>query len=311
MPDMLTAANEWLGGVPGEFSRIEWAPALPTIASPSWMGGDSVFFEGSTASGVPILLRVLRPAAMIRVDCAAAFAAMEAAASAGLAPAVLFHDASRGVCIEEKLDDGWQVATLFRLLDREMWRASVRARLRVREAAPPLPQTSVFGQIARLLAYARDNAVEVPPVADEVIAAVEEARLSVRGGPEPVSCHGDGAVSNVMLKAGEARLVGWTQAGSMDPLEEIGSMLTEFAPFITDAATVFEEAWGDCDPVALARAQLYGFADDLRWGLIGTCARALEPDSPIEYQRYANWRLFKARFAVTHGQVARWIEEAS
>ena len=65
------------------------------------------------------------------------------------------------------------------------------------------------------------------------------------------------------------------------------------------------------DPAAFARACLYGLADDLRWGLIGSCARALEPDSPIEYQRYGSWRLFKARFAIANGQVDRWMREAS
>ena len=114
-----------------------------------------------------------------------------------------------------------------------------------------------------------------------------------------------------MLCAGEVRLVGWTQAGRMDPLEEVGSVLTELAPFVADDATIFEAAWGDRDPAAFARAHLYGLADDLRWGLIGSCARALEPDSPIEYQRYGSWRLFKARFAVANGQVDRWMREAS
>jgi Phosphotransferase enzyme family len=305
------ADNPLAGVLPEEFSSIEWTPTLPTVASPSWVGGDSLFFEGHTPGGVPLLVRSLRPAAAIRVDCAAMFAAMEAAGSAGLAPAVLFHDASHGVCVQEKLDDSWQIATLYRLLDPDAWRASLRARRKFRELAPDLPCVSVFDQVATLLAYARDNVVEIPSVAHEVIAAVEEARACVHGGPEPLPCHGDGAVSNVMLCAGEARLVGWTQSGRMDPLEEVGSVLTELAPFVADAATVFEAAWGDRDPLAFARARLYGLADDLRWGLIGSCARALQPDSPIEYQRYGHWRLFKARFAVAGGQVARWMREAS
>lgn len=312
MSDVMTGANDPLEGLlPEEFSSIEWTPALPTVASPSWMGGDSLFFEGRSNAGLPLLVRVLRPAATIRVDRAAMFAAMDAAGSAGLAPTVLYHDASHGVCVEEKLDDGWQIATLYRLLDPRAWRASLHARHRFHELAPDLPFVSVFEQITMLLAYARDNAVEIPPVAQQVIAAVEEARACVRGGPEPVACHGDGAVSNLMLSSGEARLVGWTQAGRMDPLEEIGSVLTELAPFVAGDATIFEAAWGDRDPVASARAHLYGLADDLRWGLIGSCARALEPDSPIEYQRYGSWRLFKARFAVAHGQVDRLMREAS
>ena len=306
------SADDPLAGVlPDELSDIPWTPTLPTVASPSWAGGDSLFFEGRSADGVQLLARCLRPSAAIHADYAAMFAAMEAAGSARLAPAVLFHDASRGVCVQEKLGDAWQVATLYRLLDPDAWRASLRARRQFRELARDLPTVSVFDQVATLLAYARDNAVEIPPVAQAVIAAVEEARVCVRGGPEPLPCHGDGAASNVMLCAGEVRLVGWTQAGRMDPLEEVGSVLTELAPFVADAETVFEAAWGDRDPAAFARARLYGVADDLRWGLIGFCARALQPDSPIEYQRYGHWRLFKARFAVAGGQVARWMREAS
>jgi len=297
--------------LPDEFASIDWTPTLPTVAHPSWLGGDSVFFEGRTPGGAPLVLRRLRPAAAIRVDCAAMFTAMEAAGSAGMAPAVLFHDAAHGVCIQEKLDDSWQIATLYRLLDPEALRASLRVRREFHDLEPVLPSVNVFDQVAALLAYARDNALEIPPVAHEVIDAVEEARACVRDGPEPRPCHGDGAVSNVMLCAGEARLVGWTQSGRMDPLEEVGSVLTELAPFVADDATIFEAAWGDSDSVALARAHLYGLADDLRWGLIGSCARALEPDSPIEYQRYGSWRLFKARFTLANGQVDRLLREAS
>jgi hypothetical protein len=203
VPEAATGAGVLLASIlPDEFANIAWAPALPTVASPSWVGGDSLFFEGRTRGGVPLVVRSLRPAAAIRIDCAAMFAAMEAAGSARLAPTVLFHDASHGVCVQEKLDEGWQIATLYRLLDPDAWRASLRARRKFRDLALDLPIVSVFDQVARLLASARDNAVEIPPVAQDVIAAVEEARGCVRGGPEPLSCHGDGAVSNMMLCAG-------------------------------------------------------------------------------------------------------------
>jgi hypothetical protein len=297
--------------LPAEFAGIDWTPSLPTVAHPSWAGGDSVFFEGRSPDGVQLLARCLRPSAEIRVDYAAMFAAMEVAAAAGLAPAVRFHDAARGACVQEKLGDEWQVATLYRLLDAEVRQASLRVRLQFRELAPDLPIVSVFDQVTTLLAYARDNAVEIPPVAQEVIAAVEEARASVRDGPEAVACHGDGTVSNVMLSPNGARLVGWTQAGRMDPLEEVGSVLTELVPFIADAETVFASMWGERDPGALARAQIYGVADDLRWALIGYCAAASQAGSGIEYSRYATWRLQKARCAITNGgQFARWMKEA-
>lgn len=306
-----TSGGAVLGDLlPAELAGIAWTPALGTIASPSWVSGDSQFFEGCTPGGAQLLVRVLRPATAIRVDYAAMFAAMQAAAEARLAPALLYHDASHGICVEEKLDDRWQVATLFRLLGSGMWRASLRARRAFGELDLVLPVVSVFDEVARLRAFTRDHAVDLPDVTKQISEVVEEARACMCGGPEPLPCHGDGAVSNLMLAANEVRLVGWTLAGSMDPLEEVGSVLTELAPFVADAETVFEAAWGRRDRAAFARASLYGLADDLRWGLIGSCARALEPDSPIEYQRYANWRLFKARFAIVHGEVARWMGEA-
>ena len=50
----MTGANEPLAGIlPEEFSSIEWTPTLPTVASPSWVGGDSLFFEGRSPAGVP------------------------------------------------------------------------------------------------------------------------------------------------------------------------------------------------------------------------------------------------------------------
>ncbi len=299
------------GVLPEEFAGIAWTPTLPTVANPSWMGGDSIFFEGHAPDGAHLLARVMRSSAAVRVDYSAMFAAMVVAGAAGLAPAVLFHDAAGGVCVQEKLGDEWHVATLDRLLDADARQASIRARLQFRELAPDLPCIGVFDQVERLLAYMHDHALPIPPVADEVIAAVGQARGRLRDGPKAVACHGDGATSNVMLSTDGVRLVGWTQAGRMDPLEEAGSLLTELSPFIVDAETVFESIWGDRDPVALARARLYGVADDLRWALVGWCAQASHAGSGIDYQWYANWRLFKARCAITNGgQFVRWMEEA-
>jgi hypothetical protein len=309
--DAMRADGSLADVLPDEFSKVAWTPALASMAHPSWAGCDSFFFEGRSPDGVQLLARCLRSSAALRTDYSAMFAAMEAAGAAGLAPPVLFHDAARGVCVLEKLSDAWRVATLYRLLDADALQASLRVRLSFRELDADLPRVSVFEQVATLLAYMSDQAVPLSADAREVIAAVEEARGCLRDGPEPVACHGDGTVSNVMLCAGKARLVGWTQAGRMDPLEEVGSVLTDLVPFIADAETVFASMWGERDPVALARARLYGVADDVRWALAGFCAGASQAGSGIEYSRYSNWRLQKALCAVTNGgHFERWMKEA-
>ncbi len=295
-----------------EFGDVVWSPTLETIASPSWLGGDSLFFEGTSPGGGTLLARVLQPAAMIRLDTAAMFRAMEAASSAGLAPRLLFHDAAAGVCVQERLGEQWRPGTLYRFhTDPAAWRASLEARRRFREVTVHLPVVSVFDQVRALLDHVEKNAIDVPSPVAELADMVEETHRLLAPGLDPVPCHGDAASSNVMMHDGEVRLVGWTQAARMDPLEEIGSILTEFAPMIAAPEEVFASAWGGRDATALARAHLYGFADDVRWGLIGSIARATEPDSPIEYQRYGHWRLFKARFAVASGESRRWMREAA
>lgn len=297
--------------LPDELAALDWTPVFPTNASPSWVGGDSQFYEGRGRDGSSILLRYLKPAATLRTDCSAVFTAMTAAGEAGLGPTILYQDPDRCVCLQQKLGDEWRPGTLHRLLDPVARKASVDVRLRFRQLDLDLPQVNIFEQISHLLEHLRTNQIEIPSTAHEVIRAVEESRGCMHDGPAAVACHGDGAASNVLCSSGQARLVGWTQVGVMDPLEEVGSLITELVPFVADAETVFEMAWPDRDPAALARARLYGVADDLRWALIGWCAQAWRKGSANEYQKYGNWRLLKARSAVTHGgHFERWMEEA-
>jgi hypothetical protein len=300
------------GLLPDELARLAWAPALPTIASPSWVGGDSVFFAAASPGGARLVARRFRPAALVRVDQPAMFAAMEVAAAAGIAPPLVFHDAGAGICVQEVLDGEWRLGTLYRLhLEPRLLRASLDARRRFAELAVDLPVVSVFDQIDSLCGHVRDRALAVPSPVASLVDLLAQIRGLLDAPAEPVPCHGDGAVSNLMFRGDEVRLVGWTQTARMDPLEELGSVLTEFVPFVADAAAVFEARLGEPDVARLARANLYGVADDVRWGLIGSIARAEDPDSPVEYQRYGHWRLFKARFAVAEGQVEQWMKEAS
>jgi len=71
---------------------------------------------------------------------------------------------------------------------------------------------------------------------------------------EPRSCHGDGAVSNVMLCAGEARLVGWTQSGAWTARGG-GIRAHELGAIRCDDAAIFEAAWGTAI-LCFARAHL-------------------------------------------------------
>ena len=209
------------GLLPDELARLAWAPALPTIASPSWVGGDSVFFAAASPGGARLVARRFRPAALVRLDQPAMFAAMEAAAAAGIAPPLVFHDAAAGICVQEVLDGEWRLGTLYRLhLEPRLWRASLDARRRFAELAVDLPVVSVFDQIDRLCGHVRDRALAVPSPIAGFVDLLAQIRSLLDAPAESVPCHGDGAVSNLMFRGDEVRLVGWTQTARMDPLEE-------------------------------------------------------------------------------------------
>ena len=269
MPDTAAGASELLAGAPEEFSGIEWAPALPTIASPSWVGGDSIFFEGRTVPGRPRAPARLRPAAMIRVDCTAMFAAMEAAGPPdSRRPCSSTMRLAASASRRSSTRTG-RSATLYRLLDEDaVARLAVRVRRGVQEAVPSCRRRASSTRSQGCFGLRARPRRRGPVVADEVIAVRRGGKRECawRPGAGVVPWRRGGLQRDVERRRRRGSSAGrrpgaWTRSRRSAPCSPSSS------PFVADAATVFEAMWGERDPVAFARAQLYGLADDLRWGL--------------------------------------------
>ena len=212
-------------------------------------------------------------------------------------------DARRGVAARDALPSPSRAAPVARSLACAAGSASW----------PSIFPCVVFDQIdGPARARSRQRASTSRPGRQRLVGCSSEIRGLLEAPAEPVPCHGDGAVSNLMLRGDEVRLVGWTQTAAHGSAGGARLRAHGVRPLRRGCGRGLRgERWASRRPARLARAHLYGVADDVRWGLIGSIARAEDPDSPVEYQRYGHWRLFKARFAVTEGRVERWMKEAS
>jgi len=288
--------------VPGWEARVITVdPAIPILASPSWRGVDgSPWRVRDKASSDSLFVKHMDPDAAFYIDVTCAFEAAQRASDFGIGPKVLSADAASGVLVMEDLDTGWTTGTLERLLDPDIVDRVVAARRRF-QGGPALPRTAnVFDEIERFHTDGRKAGAQLPADADWLLAELRlaaEAMTSLARHTVPV--HGDGNVSNILIStAGEIRLIDWDRATNADPLEDLGSFLVEAFDEEPEARDAFTRINVGFDEKAYNRAWLYGVADDLRWGLIGTLVAARSPRNTLEFHKFASWRFVRCRMAV-------------
>ncbi|MDQ0391009.1 phosphotransferase [Labrys monachus] len=300
--------------VPGwEERRVLAEPAIPVLASPSWRGVDgSPWRVRDAAGGESLFVKLMDADAAFYIDVPCAFEAARRASALGIGPTVFLADAEAGLLVMEDLDLGWTTGTLDRLLDPGIVDGVVAARRRFQEG-PPLPRSAgVFEEIARFHADAEAAGAQLPADAGWLVEELRLAAEAVRPAAErAVPVHGDGNVSNILIgEAGEIRLVDWDRATNADPLEDLGSFLVEAFDEEPEARDAFARMMGGFDEKAFNRAWIYGVADDLRWGLIGTLVAAKSPRKTFEFHKFASWRFVRCRMAVQaprFGQALRRI----
>jgi aminoglycoside phosphotransferase (APT) family kinase protein len=273
-----------------------------TMASPSWWGADSRRWSvradaPDPVAGAAAFVKVMEPHARAHVDVGAAFGAAREAGAAGIGPEVLAADVERGVLVLEDLTDTYGTATV----DRFDASAAAERLVTLRRAVHRLPafarRASVFDDLRAAHALAVGAAADLPVDLDWMLRLLEPAQRRIEAsGYDPLPCHGDGNVSNVLVERGGTglRLVDWDLAATMDPLQDLGVLLHEIRPFDTSAREVFEMYWGHWDGALFDRCRVYGIADCVRWGLLGRYAGAVDPGTH-EYAKFADWQFLRAR----------------
>jgi thiamine kinase-like enzyme len=276
-------------------------PAPPTMASPSWWGADSerqrlVPPSGSTAKA--LFLKTMLPHSRAYVDIRTSFTAAVAAGQADIGPYVVDADIEAGTLRMEDLSPTSKTATLNDFQDPSNLQKLVELRRKVGLLAVESPRSAtVFDDLQALQETAAIQRVRLPDDFPWMLRILDSADTAIAAtGYDLRFCHGDGNISNVLIDRtdGALRLVDWDCAAKMDPIQDLGVMLAELAPFDLDAREIFEMYWGSWDRGLFERSRIYAIADAVRWGLIGAYVDAVDPGT-YEYSKFSDWQFLRAR----------------
>ena len=229
----------------------------------------------------------------------------------GIAPRLLHADPGRGVLVFEALDDQWAWGRTDVLRRPAVLENLLAAKRRFQEAAPLTEDRSVFDLVDAYKRLAETSGAVLPAPVQTVAVAVGRIGAAIAAaGSDPVACHADGVSSNVMVGADNAvRLVDFEWARQADPAHDLGTVLAELLPFDGDALLAIEIATGKPDGRTLARARLYGAADDLMWALWGFISAARSARKHVEFFKYAEWRLLRARTVIEGPRFEAWLKQ--
>ncbi|MBB3302232.1 MULTISPECIES: phosphotransferase [unclassified Rhizobium] len=229
----------------------------------------------------------------------------------GIAPRLIQADPEGGVLVFEALDDEWDWGHADVLRRPRVLENLLTAKRTFQKAQPLAEVRSVFDLIAAYRQVAEGPGVLLPAPVFTVSAAVQRIAGAIgAAGVDTVPCHADGASSNVMVGPDDGvRLVDFEWARQADPAYDIGTVLAELLPFDGDALLAIEIATGKPDAGVLARGRLYGAADDLMWALWGFINAAHSPRKHVEFFKYAEWRLLRARTVIEGPRFETWLKQ--
>lgn len=311
MSDRQTRARAFaetsLGTAPERFAN-----PFTVLASPAWRGVESDIWRATTSSGAAIVKHYHSDAGFY-VDTERAMQAARHAAATGTGPAVLAADAAQGLIAFEALPEDWRCGGLQDVVVPGL-RARTIAAKKAFQAGPLLgASASIFAEIDALAAQARALGVVAHPHLETFLAVIGEAGAKIEAaGYDLRPSHRDGNTANLMIgPAGEVLLVDFDLSADADPHENLGCWLIEFFDAEPEARAGFEEWEGRFDEGLFQRAMLYGMADDLRWGLIGSILAASSPRKSLEFAKYAAWRFLRLSTMALGSQAADRLRRAA
>ncbi len=301
----IDAIDLWRGA-----SDLRYALAVQPVASPVHRG--TMHASATVAAGGRrwFLQRTLDDVAPLVDECAAAAAATRAG-ELGVAPRVLARDAATGTVVYEHLPEGSRWCRVDDLAEPTVLDAALAAK-RVLHASPPLgAPRDPFAAVEAHLVLAREREVALPGDHAWLDHQVRMIAAAIAAAPADIApCHGDGAASNVILTpGGEVLLIDFDAAGDADPCYDVGALLLEACETETAIKATLERMRGGRDRATLARCRLYGIVDDVRWGLWGRLAAALSDRPTVEFFKYGEWRLLRARHNLRDRRLAAWLRE--
>jgi thiamine kinase-like enzyme len=296
------AASPWPGAIP----RL----GVSAVASPMWQAvewSNAIIEDGSDT----IFIKCLEPDMAGAIDAVAAYEGAMAAARQGVGPEVLFASVDRQVVGFRYLASPWCSAWLGDFQNPDILAAVIAAKKAFHQAPVLTRIWDVFAEFRAWLDRADVTCTALPadmPALTEVVAQIKQAVTAA--GFDLAPGHNDGQASNIMLGPdGAVMLVDFDCAGMSDPYYDLAAILGEVCLFDADWRAGIAMHDGACAESVLLRCLAYSVVDDLLWGLRGLVLSRTSPRRGLEFLKYGEWRLLRARSALRDAKIPQRLHQ--
>jgi thiamine kinase-like enzyme len=267
---------------------------ITVLASPAWRGveGDIWCAESDKSS---FIFKHYHEDTYFYVDKSAAILAAKEGGSLKVAPEVAMSWLESGIVVFESLKETWGAGGLHHILNEKVRRNIIYQKKTFQAGATLKKTVSIFDEIDKLYEIVKKERIFTHNDIEVFVEFAEEAGAKLRAcGWDIVPCHRDGNTSNLMVNEDDAvMIIDFDLSANCDPFEDVGAYLAECFDNDLDARQGFEEWNGDFNEALFQRSMLYGLADDLRWGLIGSILGARSKRKTLEFSKYAAWRFLR------------------
>ena len=244
---------------------------------------------------------------LLGIDRQAERAATEAAAAAGVGPAVVDFRTEPPCLVTAFIPGGPLPPEVLRGRLGEL-----AAALRAVHAGPPLPaRFDAFAVVDAYRATAVAQGSPVPASFPELLAGARAIR-DVLHGPEhaPVPCHNDLLNANFIDDGANVRIVDWEYAGMGDRFFDLGNLSVNNGLSEADDEALLEAYFGEpCTDRRFAAVRLMRIMSDFREGMWGVVQRGISA-LDFDFTAYADEHLTRVGVALEDPRFDTWLEAA-
>ncbi|RGP35758.1 phosphotransferase family protein [Pseudotabrizicola alkalilacus] len=255
------------------------------------------------------ILRVPGEGTADYIDRTAEAVAAEAAAQAGVSPAVLYNDPASGLMVTRYVADTVTMTpNAFRARPGAPARAALALRQLHQSGQVFATRFELFAMIDDYLRLLSGKDVALPDGYHAVVREAEAVRAALARTPVPLApCHCDPLCENFLDTGSRMWIVDWEYAGMNDPMWDLGDLSVE-AGFDEgqDEALLAAYFNGPAPPQDQARMVIYKAMCDLLWTLWGLIQLA-NHNPADDFQAYADGRFARCRALMATPGFARHL----